>query len=131
MSRSATDQKIDAVKRKIEEMGFKADVSFGFERVVVGLVGKCKQADAAGQFRSMDGVEDVIPVTKHLYHTSRDYKKENSLITIGDVEVGGENIVVMAGPCAVERSDQVFFTAITVKEAGAKVIRGGAFSRIR
>lgn len=127
MRRSATEQNIEAVIAKIRDMGFEASVSHGTERVVVGLVGKCRQMDAAGQFRSLPGVEDVVPVTKRLFHTSRHYKKENSLIDIENIQVGGEEIVVMAGPCAVERSDQVFFTAMAVKEAGAKVIRGGAF----
>lgn len=121
-----TEQGIEELVKKIEELGFRAHVSRGAERTVIGVIGE--NAIAAREvFEGFFTVELITPISKPYKLVSREFKKEDTIVKIGDVTIGGKDIVVMAGPCSVEKEDLLLSIASSVKKAGAKVLRGGAF----
>jgi len=125
MKERATDAQIDAVIALITEMGFDAHPSIGVNRTVIGAVG---QGNGDPQLLAVqDGVHEVLKITEPYKLASRTYKSENTVVTVGDVRIGGEEVIVMAGPCSAESEEQVEQTAAAVKRAGAKILRGGAF----
>ena len=121
-----TEQGIEELVKKIEELGFRAHISRGAERTVIGVIGE--NAIAAKEvFEGFFTVELITPISKPYKLVSREFKKEDTIVKIGDVTIGGKDIVVMAGPCSVEKEDLLLSIASSVKKAGAKVLRGGAF----
>jgi 3-deoxy-7-phosphoheptulonate synthase len=121
-----TKQGIEELVKKIEELGFQAHISEGAERTVVGVIGE--NAIAAKEvFEGFFTVESITPISKPYKLVSREFKKEDTIVKIGNVSIGGKDIVVMAGPCSVEKEDLLLSIANSVKRAGAKVLRGGAF----
>ncbi|HVB97222.1 MAG TPA: 3-deoxy-7-phosphoheptulonate synthase [Chloroflexota bacterium] len=126
MEKRATPEQIERVVARVEELGFRAHLSAGEERTIIGVIGD-ERPLSTEVLEALDGVERVVPVLQPFKLASRDFKPDNSVIRIGDAKVGGDEIVVMAGPCAVESREQIFEVAWAVKEAGAKVLRGGAF----
>ena len=121
-----TEKEIQHVAKRIEEMGLKPHISKGIERTVIGAIGD-EQLLKQDQIKAIPAVENVVPIMKPYKLVSREFKKENTIIKIGDIEIGGNTIVVIAGPCAVESREQIIETAKAVKSAGAKLLRGGAF----
>jgi 3-deoxy-7-phosphoheptulonate synthase len=107
-------------------MGFDVHRSTGALKTVIGAVGGNRQFDTA-LIEVMEGVQEVHRITEPYKLASRSFKPENTVITIGDVRIGGDEVVVMAGPCSAETEEQVEATAAAVKKAGAKVLRGGAY----
>jgi 3-deoxy-7-phosphoheptulonate synthase len=126
MKSSATDKEIQHVVSKVKEMGLKPHPSKGTERTVIGAVGD-ERLIKADQLKAIPSVESVMPILKPYKLVSRDFKKEDTVIKIKDVEIGNKNIVVMAGPCAVENEKQIAQTAKSIKKTGAQILRGGAF----
>jgi 3-deoxy-7-phosphoheptulonate synthase len=126
MKARATDNEIDAVAKKIEALGLKPHLSKGVERTIIGAIGD-ERLIKQEQFEVFPGVENVIPILKPYKLVSKEFKSEPSIIKVNGVEIGGNEIIVMAGPCAVETEEQLINTAIKVKESGAKILRGGAF----
>lgn len=126
MKAKATDNEIDLVVKKIESLGLKPHLSRGVERTIIGAIGD-ERLIKQEQLEIISGVENVIPILKPYKLVSKEFKPEPSIIKINDIEIGGKEIVIMAGPCAVETEDQLINTALKVKEAGAKILRGGAF----
>jgi 3-deoxy-7-phosphoheptulonate synthase len=126
MEIGATEQQLKEVCAKAEEFGFKPHVIYGKERNVVGLIG-LSDRDHIGLIGDMPGVDKVLPITKPYKLASREVKKEKSVIDVCGVKFGGEEIVVIAGPCSVENEEQIVKSAEYVKAAGAKMLRGGAF----
>ncbi len=125
--KSDTTQKgIEHVVQKIKELGFTPHISKGAERTIVGVIGG-NAIRYRNVFEAMFVVESIVPISKPYKLVSREFKKENTKVKIGKVEIGGKAIVVMAGPCAVENRDLLLEVAEQVKEAGAKILRGGAF----
>jgi len=125
MKERATDAQIDAVIALITEMGFDAHPSIGVNRTVIGAVG---QGNGDPQLLAVqDGVHEVLKISEPYKLASRSYKSENTVVAVGDVRIGGEEVIVMAGPCSAESEEQVEATAAAVKRAGAKILRGGAF----
>lgn len=123
----ATKKEIKHIEDKIRELGLKPMLSAGKERTIIGVIGEEDKARLQ-PFEAFPGVESVVPIQKPYKFVSREFKKENSIIKIAPgVEVGGEKIVVMAGPCTVENRERLLNIARQVKKSGAKVIRGGAF----
>jgi len=121
-----TKQGIEELVKKIEELGFQAHVSKGAKRTVIGVIGE--NAIAAKEvFEGFFTVESITPISKPYKLVSREFKKEDTIVKIGNVSIGGKDIVVMAGPCSVEKEDLLLSIASNVKKAGAKVLRGGAF----
>lgn len=126
METGSTDAVIQAVVAAIEKRGYEARPIPGGDRVSIGVLHNKGSVDA-GHFLGLDGVKEVIPVTKPYKLVSREFQKENSQVRVGDVVFGDGSLPVIAGPCAVENQDQIMAIARDVKAAGAVVFRGGAF----
>src|SRR6185437_15433592 len=126
MQERASDAQIQSVIAKLTEMGFDVHRSTGALRTVLGAVGGSRQFDTA-LLEVLDGVQEVHRITEPYKLASRTFKPDNTVITIDDVRIGGDEVIVMAGPCSAETEEQVEAAASAVKRAGAKVLRGGAF----
>jgi 3-deoxy-7-phosphoheptulonate synthase len=126
MREKATDAQVQNVIATLMEMGFDVHRSTGALRTVLGAVGGSRQFDTA-LLEVLDGVQEVHRITEPYKLASRTFKSDNTVITIGDVRIGGDEVIVMAGPCSAESEQQVEASAAAVKRAGAKVLRGGAF----
>jgi 3-deoxy-7-phosphoheptulonate synthase len=122
----STEKEIDGVLERLKELGFKGSVSRGVERTVVGVVGQT-YPELADELAVLEGVADVVPVSRPYKLASREFKPEDTVIRVGNVAIGGGNTVVMAGQCSVDTEEQMMATARVVKEAGAHILRGGAF----
>jgi 3-deoxy-7-phosphoheptulonate synthase len=127
MSHGATAAEVDRVVRTIEEMGYEARPMPGAQRTAVGLVGNDGRVDAS-RIEALPGVAQVIHVTQPYKQVSREWRPENTIVTIAPgVRVGGTEAVLIAGPCSVESEEQIVTAAREVKAAGAVALRGGAF----
>ncbi len=126
MKKSATDKEIDSVIKRISDMGLQPHVSRGEERTIIGIVGHTQPIDR-NVFEMMNGVEKTVPILSPFKLSSRDFKQEDTVIRLNGVKIGGNEIVIIAGPCSVESREQLLETAHAVKEAGATILRGGAF----
>ena len=126
MKELANDEQIQRVIAQLVEMGFDVHRSTGALRTVIGAVGGNRQFDPR-LVEVLDGVQEVLRITEPYKLASRTFRPENTIVTIGDVRIGGDEVIVMAGPCSAETEAQVDATAAAVKNAGAKVLRGGAF----
>jgi 3-deoxy-7-phosphoheptulonate synthase len=126
MKELASDEQIQRVIAQLVEMGFDVHRSTGALRTVVGAVGGNRQFDPR-LIEVLDGVHEVLRITEPYKLASRTFKPQNTVIAIDDLRVGGDEVVVMAGPCSAESEEQVESSAVAVKKAGAKVLRGGAF----
>ncbi len=127
MSSKATEGEIQAVMARLEGKGLQGHRSGGEERTVIGVIGTRFDPQLGEQLEMLPGVATVTPITKPYKLASREFRPTDSVVQVGDIEVGGRDLVVMAGPCSVESLDQMMETAEAVKAAGAKVIRGGAY----
>jgi 3-deoxy-7-phosphoheptulonate synthase len=126
MKTGASVKEVSAVLKQIEAHGFKPHMSKGEETTVIGVIGDERKLDGAN-FATLPGVERVIPILKPYKLASRDFKKKDTVVRVGDLPVGGGTFTVMAGPCAVESLEQTLECARRVKKAGANVLRGGAY----
>jgi 3-deoxy-7-phosphoheptulonate synthase len=126
MQKDATPDEIQGVVQAIEARGYKAHPIPGAQRTAIGITGN-KGAVEAPVFESLPGVLEVIPVTHAYKLVSREVKQEPTHVSVGGVIVGGPALVVVAGPCAVESLEQTLTIARAVKQAGAQLLRGGAF----
>jgi 3-deoxy-7-phosphoheptulonate synthase len=122
----ATEAQVARVVAQLVEMGFDVHRSTGALRTVIGAVGGNRQGDPR-LLEVLEGVQEVLRITEPYKLASRTFRQENTVITIGDLRIGGDEVVVMAGPCSAEHEEQVEASAAAVKRAGAKVLRGGAF----
>ncbi len=124
-----TSKEIKHIVKKLEDMGFKANISKGTERTVIGVIGDTSKIteDEANAFGAMPGVEKIHRIIQPFKLASRDFKSKDTLIRVGNNVIGGKRIHVMAGPCAVENLPTLLKIATEVKKAGATFIRGGAF----
>src|SRR5215470_14045282 len=125
MQERATEQQIDSVIARLIELGMDVHRSSGATRTVLGVVGARKIEPALIQI--LDGVHEVLRITEPYKRASRTFKPEDTIVSVGDVRIGGDEVIVMAGPCSAETEEQVHATAAAVKRAGAKILRGGAF----
>lgn len=127
MKPNAAAQSIEEVVERIERHGFRANVINGKERSVIGVIGTSFYEELADMLAAIPNVEAIIPITKKYKLASREFNPVDTIIKVGDVTFGGDEIVVMAGPCSVENERQLIDTAHAVRAAGARVLRGGAF----
>lgn len=128
MKLEATEEDIKRVEEKLAEFGYRAHLIRGVERIVIGAVGEKKREGVIASLELLPQVEKVVPIMSPYKLVSRTVKREKSCIDLGNgVVIGGREIVVMAGPCAVENEKNLFEVAEKVAAAGAKVLRGGAF----
>ena len=123
----STDAEVEDVCRRIERMGYRAHTIRGELRTVIGAVGDDRGKERLKALESLECVEVVQPILQPFKLASREVRRESTQIRVGDAVVGGQKIVVMAGPCSVESREQVLEVAHKVKAAGATVLRGGAF----
>jgi len=128
MKKGASRSELAEVKKRIQELGYKPHVIHGETRNVIGAVGDERGKGVLQSIESMPGVENVVPILKPYKLASREVKPEPSVVEIAPgLTVGGDRLIVMAGPCSVESEEQILETAHVVKAAGASVLRGGAF----
>ena len=125
MKERATEQQVELVVARLIEMGMDVHRSTGVSRTVLGAVGQGRP-DAA-LLEMLDGVQEVVRISEPYKLAGRTFKPEATVITVRDIRIGGDEVIVMAGPCSAESEQQVRATAAAVKRAGAKVFRGGAF----
>ena len=126
MEKGAREESIEKVSKKLEESGFEVHLVRGVERTIVAGVGTPTRA-VNFSIEAMDEVDRVDGIMTPYKLASREFKTEDTIVRIGDVAIGGKEIQIMAGPCAVESREQVFEIAQIVKKSGAKIMRGGAF----
>ena len=126
MKMNTDEDNIKAVITRIETSGFRTHISTGEERTIIGVIGDERGLDR-GAISRMDGVDRVVPVLRPYKLASRDFKPENTEISINGHVFGGNKVIIMAGPCSIESMEQMMETAMAVKEAGAHMLRGGAF----
>lgn len=123
---NATRQEINHVIDKIKQLGFTPHISKGAKKTIIGVIGE-NAILAREIFESMDVVDFITPISKPYKLASREFKKENTVIKFKGFEIGSEEIILMAGPCSVEKKDLLVGIAHDIQQAGAKVLRGGAF----
>ena len=121
-----SEEQIEHLLTRIREMGLTPHISRGVERTIVGAIGD-ERILREQSMESIPGVEQVMPILKPFKLASREFKPENSIISVNKTEIGGKKLVAMAGPCSVESWDQLITVAKAVKAAGATILRGGAF----
>jgi 3-deoxy-7-phosphoheptulonate synthase len=126
MKSEATRDEVAHVLEIVETLGFRAHEIPGESRTAIGITGNRGSVDPA-HFENLPGVADAIRVTKPYKLISRDLRPEKSIIKIGNASIGGDELAIIAGPCAVENAEQVFKVAEVVASSGAKFFRGGAF----
>jgi 3-deoxy-7-phosphoheptulonate synthase len=126
MTERATEEQIEKVVAQLVEMGLDVHRSTGVTRTVLGAVGGSQRADPR-LIEMLDGVHEVLRISEPYKLASRTFKPDGTVVSVDDVRVGGDEVIVMAGPCSVESESQIHAAAAAVKRAGAKVLRGGAF----
>ena len=126
MKTGSSQDEVNGVTKRIEDVGLKAHISTGTEHTVIGVLGQVFP-ELRDSLELLPGVEQVIPVTKPYKLASREFHPRDTIVEANGVAIGGNEIVVMAGPCAIESEEQLLTTAQAVKAAGATVLRGGAF----
>ena len=126
MKADATETDVERVEEVIEKLGFRPHAMPGAGRTAIGITGNKGAVDPA-HFENLSGVAEAIRVTKPYKLISKDLRPDKSVVKVGNAEIGGGNLAIIAGPCAVETPEQVFAVAETVAKSGAKFFRGGAF----
>ncbi len=126
MKAGHTQEDMDRILSRLEEVGLKGHQIVGVERTVIAVVGSI-YPELADDLETMDGVDSTVPISSPHKLAGRETKPEDTVVTIGDVQVGSGKTVYIAGPCAVESEEQMMATARAVKDAGANLLRGGAF----
>jgi 3-deoxy-7-phosphoheptulonate synthase len=126
MQSGASAKQIAATVSRVEALGYRVHLSQGEERTIIGVIGDDRPIDRTA-FETLDGVEKTVPILKPFKMASRDMHPQDTHVALNGTQIGGLQIVIMAGPCAVESRSQIIETAIAVKEAGAQVLRGGAY----
>jgi len=127
MRTGATPEELDGVTQRAKSLGLGVQLNLGTEKTVVAVLGSNTGQLPTDVFAVLPGVESVTRIMKPYKLASREFKAENSLVSVDGVKIGGKRIVVMAGPCAVETEQQLMEAARVVKESGASILRGGAF----
>ncbi len=129
LSAKASEEEIKAVTTRLEGWGYKIHISKGVEKVVIGGVGvpEVNELECADVLRSLPFVEEVLIIVKPYHLVAREFRPEGSVVKVDDVEIGGQKVVLMAGPCSVESYEQVLETAQALKKAGVRILRGGAY----
>jgi len=126
MARGTANEDLEKVRERIENRGLRAQINRGEERAVIGVMGSIPP-DFKDEMELMNGVSEVVMVSKPYKLASKEFHPDNTIIKVGDAVIGGPDPVIMAGPCSVEDEEQMVSTAIAVKAAGATILRGGAF----
>jgi 3-deoxy-7-phosphoheptulonate synthase len=126
MKTGASPEQVDQVITIVEVRGLKTHLSKGEERTIIGVVGDIRSIQPE-QLLLLPGVDRVVPISRPYKITSREFIPQNSVFPLDGIQIGGDEVVIMAGPCAVESREKLLETAFAVREAGGHVLRGGAF----
>ncbi len=126
MRTDATPEQIGSVVELVESLGLRAHLSTGTERTVIGAIGDRSLVEP-DPFFFLPGVDRVVPISRPYKLASREFRPDNTIFTVGDVRIGGDEIIIIAGPCSVENRTLLLETAQAVHEAGAHLLRGGAY----
>jgi 3-deoxy-7-phosphoheptulonate synthase len=126
MKADATDGQVEAVVRVVEELGFRAHAMRGASRTAIGITGNQGAVDPS-RFENLPGVSEAIRVSKPYKLVTLDLQPVKTIVRVGDAEIGGDELAIIAGPCAIESRTQAFAIAETVRRSGARFFRGGAF----
>jgi 3-deoxy-7-phosphoheptulonate synthase len=126
MNVGATAEQVKAVIARIEANGFKAHISQGEERTIIGVLGN-NPINTREQLMYLPGVDHIVPISRPYKIASREFIPANTVFSLDGLQIGGDGVVVIAGPCAVESRTQLLETALAVKEAGGQALRGGAY----
>ncbi|MEL1136468.1 3-deoxy-7-phosphoheptulonate synthase [Desulfitobacterium sp. THU1] len=126
LKRGTAEEQVQEISERLSQEGFKIHLSQGVEKIIVGAVGDRSRLESL-DLEALPWVEKVVPILAPYKLVSREFQKENTVIKVGEHEIGGNKIHVMAGPCSVESRSQIIETAHAVKAAGATFLRGGAF----
>lgn len=126
MESTSTHEQVENVLETVKKLGFRPHISYGEEKTIIGVIGDERQISDA-IFKTLPGVENVIPILKPYKLVSREFKKESTIIKVDNVLIGNGHRVVIAGPCSVENEEQIIQSAIIAKKYGAKLLRGGAY----
>lgn len=129
LNSSATDDSIEELTEILKARGLGVHLSKGVETTIVGAIGALDEEKGAlaEQFQALAYVDRVVPISKPYKVVGREFRPEGSRVKVGNFEIGGKRLCVMAGPCTVESAEMLFSTAQFVKEQGATILRGGAF----
>lgn len=126
LTRGTTEDQVQEISERLEQEGFKIHLSQGVEKIIMGAVGDRSRLKAL-DLEALPWVERVVPILAPYKLVSREFQQEDTIIQVGEHQIGGKEIHFMAGPCSVESREQILETAHAVKEAGATFLRGGAF----
>jgi 3-deoxy-7-phosphoheptulonate synthase len=126
MKADATDSQVEAVLRVVEQLGFKGHPMPGATRTAIGITGNQGAVDPS-HFENLAGVAEAIRVSKPYKLISLDLRPEKTVVRVGDATIGGDELAIIAGPCAIESRDQAFRIAEAVRRSGARFFRGGAY----
>ncbi len=126
MLENATDAEITHVIARVQELGYKAQITRGEEKTIVAAVGSGRR-DELEALSAAPGVERLIPIAHPFKLVARQGRTSRTVVSVGDVRIGGDEIVMIAGPCSVESREQLFETAYAVRDGGATILRGGAY----
>lgn len=127
MKPQATEKDLEEVVKRIENMGYHAHISKGEQRTIIGAIGDERGKARLQALESLPGVENIVPILQPYKLAGREVKPENTIVRVNGVEIGGDKVVIMAGPCSVESEEQLMEVARHVKSHGASILRGGAY----
>ena len=127
MKSKATEEEINTVVQRIEEIGFKVHLSKGVETTLIGAIGHLGDRTLLEDLKTLPGVQEAVPISKPYKLASRTMKEVDTVVKVGNVEIGGGKLAVIAGPCSVESYDQIMESGKIVSEFGGHILRGGAF----
>jgi 3-deoxy-7-phosphoheptulonate synthase len=127
MKKNATESQIDHVIKWVESIGYGVHISHGVERTIIGVVGNDRGKAQLRNAGYLPGVEKIVPILKPFKLASREAKEEDTIVRVGDLEIGGPEFIVMAGPCSIESEEQLMESAYIATKGGAHILRGGAF----
>jgi len=126
LEKNIKEEQLKNIIRHLEDSGFKVHQSSGEERTILGAIGVQPNFDTR-KIKILEGVEEVYRITDPFKIASRSFKSQDTLIKVGDIQIGANEVIVIAGPCSVESEEQIMTIAEIVKKSGAKILRGGAF----
>jgi 3-deoxy-7-phosphoheptulonate synthase len=126
MKTGSKENEISEIARVLESLGLGIHISKGTERTIIGVIGDKRLLNDV-PLELMPGVEKLVPIVESYKLAGKTFKPEPTVINIGGVKIGGKELVIMAGPCAVESREQIMASAFAVKKSGAQILRGGAF----
>lgn len=126
MESNSTHEQVENVLATVKKLGFRPHISYGEEKTIIGVIGDERQISDT-IFKSLPGVENVIPILKPYKLVSREFKKESTIVKVDNVLIGNGHRVVIAGPCSVENEEQIVQSAMIAKKYGANLLRGGAY----